>query len=101
MFARSWVNKVKFTDCSRLIYFPNRLSAVMSIGAATLADIFDPAVRGKKVGINLCVFQSLILYRSWEFTTLDHCLDRYFFTFYRKILIYLFPRLLGPYLEVY
>ena len=50
MFARSWVNKVKFTDCSRLIYFPNRLSAVMSIGAATLADIFDPAVRGKKVG---------------------------------------------------
>ena len=29
---------------------------MMSIGAATLADIFDPAVRGKKVGINLCVF---------------------------------------------
>ena len=24
----------------------------MSIGAATLADIFDPAVRGKKVGID-------------------------------------------------
>ena len=47
--------KVKLADCVRLIYFfPNRSSAVMSIGAATLADIFDPAVRGKKVGINLC-----------------------------------------------
>jgi hypothetical protein len=28
----------------------------MSIGAATLADIFDPAIRGKKVGVDLCVF---------------------------------------------
>ena len=55
----------------------------MSIGAATLADIFDPAVRGKKVGINLCVFQSLTLYRSWESTTLHHYLDRYFFTLYK------------------
>jgi hypothetical protein len=27
---------------------------VISIGAATLADIFDPAVRGRKVSINLC-----------------------------------------------
>ena len=35
---------------------PNRSSAVISIGAATLADIFDPEVRGKKVGIGLCVF---------------------------------------------
>ena len=38
------------TDCSKLICFRNRSSAVISIGAATLADIFDPAVRGKKVG---------------------------------------------------
>ena len=49
--------KMRLTDCPRLICFPNRLSAVMSIGAATLADIFDPAVRGKKVGINFCVSQ--------------------------------------------
>ena len=41
---------MRLTDCSRLIYFQNRLSAAISIGAATLADIFDPAVRGKKVG---------------------------------------------------
>ena len=49
--------KVTLTDCAKLIRFPNttRSSAVMSIGAATLADIFDPAVRGKKVGLNLCV----------------------------------------------
>ena len=76
--------KVRLSDYSRLIIcFPNRLSAVMSIGAATLADIFDPAVRGKKVDINnLCVFQWLTLYhdRSWEFTTLHHCLDRYILT---------------------
>ena len=47
------------TDCARLICFPNRSSAVISIGAATLADIFDPAVRGKKVGIDLrvCAFR--------------------------------------------
>ena len=44
--------KVILTDCAKLICFPNRSSAVMSIGAATLADIFDPVVRGKKVGIN-------------------------------------------------
>ena len=47
---------MKYTDCARLICFLNRSSAVISIGAATLADIFDPAVRGKKVGINRCVF---------------------------------------------
>ena len=29
---------------------PNRSSAVLAIGAATLADIFDPSVRGQKVG---------------------------------------------------
>ena len=73
---------MRLTDCPRLICFPNRLSAVMSIGAATLADIFDPAVRGKKVGINFCVSQWLTLYRSWEFTTSHHCLDRYFFKSY-------------------
>ena len=42
---------MRHTDVIRLICFPNRSSAVISIGAATLADIFDPAVRGKKVGI--------------------------------------------------
>ena len=40
--------------CARLMYFSNRSSAVISIGAATLADIFDPAVRGRKVSVNLC-----------------------------------------------
>ena len=36
----------------RLIYFPNRSSAVLSIEAATLADIFDPGCStGKKVGV--------------------------------------------------
>ena len=43
---------MRLTDVARLICFPNRSSAVISIGAATLADIFDPAVRGKKVGID-------------------------------------------------
>jgi hypothetical protein len=102
MCAGSWVNKSE-THCARLICFSNRSSAVISIGAATLADIFDPAVRGKKVlGVDLCVFPWLTLYRSWEFTTLHHYLDRYFFTLYRaKFLIYLCPRLLDPYLEVY
>ena len=37
---------------ARLICFPNRSAAMISIGAATLADIFDPTVRGRKVGIN-------------------------------------------------
>ena len=41
---------MRLRDCVRLICFSNRSSAVISIGAATLADIFDPAVRGKKVG---------------------------------------------------
>ena len=55
---------------------------MISIGTATLADIYDPAVRGKKVGIiDLCVFQWLTLYQSWEFTTLHHCLDRYVLPF--------------------
>ena len=31
----------------------HRSSAAVTIGAATLADIYDPAVRGKKVGINI------------------------------------------------
>ena len=50
--------KVRLVDWARLIYaFSNRSSVVISIGTATLADIYDPAVRGKKVGIiNLCVF---------------------------------------------
>ena len=42
----------RLTDVAMLICFPNRSSAVISIGAATLADIFDPAERGKKVGID-------------------------------------------------
>ena len=54
MSTGSWVNKHETEEtCARLIYFWNRSSAVISIGAATLADIFDPAVRGKKVGVNL------------------------------------------------
>ena len=78
--------KVRLVDWARLIYaFSNRSSVVISIGTATLADVYDPAVRGKKVGIiNASVFffsmADIVLYRSWELTTLHHWLDRY--TFY-------------------
>lgn len=34
------------------VYPPHRASAAITIGAATLADIYDPEVRGKKVGVN-------------------------------------------------
>ena len=84
MCAGSWVNKSETHRlCKANIYFPNRSSAVISIGAATLADIFDPAVRGKKVSIDPCIFplRRLTLYRSWEFSTLPHCLDRYYFPY--------------------
>lgn len=51
-----------------------RSSAVLSIGAATLADIFDPAERGRKVSfkdsmtftfaiVDLCAIS------RWDFTT--------------------------------
>jgi hypothetical protein len=48
----------------------HRSSAAVTIGAATLADIYDPAERGKKVGVILEKF-SMTNYgiRRWEFTT--------------------------------
>ena len=51
--AGSWVITSEDSQITaRLIYpsFPNRSSAVIAIGAATLADIFEPSVRGQKVG---------------------------------------------------
>lgn len=36
-----------------IINTSHRSSAAVTIGAATLADIYDPAVRGKKVGVIL------------------------------------------------
>lgn len=38
--------------------FENRSSAVISIGAATLADIFEPAVRDRKIGISLNTYDN-------------------------------------------
>ena len=89
------------------IYFPNRSSAVLSIGAATLADIFDPAVRGKKVGVTsignivsmaYIVFEDRDLLRSTIAWTgnFSLCIGQNLdFSFYPC------PRRLGPYLEVY
>ena len=61
MCAGSWVDKSETRRLCKANMLQNRSSAVISIGAATLADIFEPAVRGKKVGIDLCVFPLLTL----------------------------------------
>ena len=74
----------------------------MSIGTATLADIFDPAVRGKKAGINLCVFPITDIVSKLGIYYIAQLLGPVFHTLHTaKFLIYLYPRLLGPYLEVY
>ena len=68
MCAGSWVNKSETHRLSEAntVCFPIRSSAVLSIGAATLADIFDPAVvRGKKVGR----YQPLCFPHNW------HCIE--------------------------
>jgi len=78
--AAGWVN-VTFRDYARFIYFQNRSSAVIAIGAATLADIFDPAVRGKKVAINIISFWPLTDFVS-EDGDLLHCTSAWTGNFY-------------------
>ena len=74
----------------------------MSIGAATLADIFDPAVRGKKVGIDLCVFLIIDIVSKLGIYYIAPLLGPVLLTLHAaKFLIYFCGRLLGRYLEVY
>ena len=84
MFAGSWVNKCVTDRCCKVNMHPNRSSAVISIGAATLADIFDPAVRGKKVRIErfLCVHMTDIVSKLGIYY-IAPLLGPVFFTLYR------------------
>ena len=80
---------------------------MISIGAATLADIFDPAVRGRKVSVDLLIntdsFSTHILYSKLGiYFTVPLLGPVIFYSFYRiKYLIYTCLRLLGQYWEVY
>ena len=94
-----------FRTYARLIHFPNRSSAVISIGAATLADIFDPAVRGKKVGINnnflLVMTLTHFIFQDGDLLYCTTAWTGNFYLIQCQIPHLSFPRLLGPYLEVF
>ena len=64
-----------------IIFWPfGRLSAVMTIGAATLADVFDPMERGTKVVIPFRIWILAEFYPRWGSIMLRHFWEWYVFS---------------------